>query len=318
MFLRQYNTSKQSHKVLYVILLNALVLAACNKDIKHFSTAAFQSQFDTAQARLDSEGNPSAIPAGNAAQSPQIQLLSLHYLELLPDALTPYKKGAQVYRSPETDKDGALAIDFDSAVLVSENEVSITVNINRIANNTYNYVRASVSYLRFGVDLTLHNVPVAGDIETSGTVAAFLEYNTFIGSLQLDSMSAEIHANKPQGFWALASQLPSPYASYNALYTGQCAGVTTVVNPIFATSPLPPSSGIITGKFSEPLVIDDETKQQDLTITLVFSINNSFEWEDQNGDLKWDVDAMNPALTEPVMDMGLRGMIPAFRFDDSQ
>ncbi|HET8963867.1 MAG TPA: hypothetical protein VFM99_08215, partial [Chitinophagales bacterium] len=91
---------------------------------------------------------------------------------------------------------------------------------------------------------------------------------------------------------------------------------TTCVNPIAATSPLPIGSGVITGKLTEPLVIDEETKTQNLTITLSFSTNNSFEWADANANGLWDVDAVNPALTEQVVDMGLRGMIATFQFNE--
>jgi hypothetical protein len=37
------------------------------------------------------------------------------------------------------------------------------------------------------------------------------------------------------------------------------------------------------------------------------STNNSFEWNDSNGNGKWDVD---PGSFENVVDMGLRGLIP--------
>ena len=103
-------------------------------------------------------------------------------------------------------------------------------------------------------------------------------------------------------------------ADYNAIYTGQSpAGATTVVNPIDATSPVPAGSCVITGAFSEPLIINgDETGE--LYISLSFSNNQSFEWVDTNGNGQWDIDATNPENTESVTDMGLRGMIPSWEW----
>lgn len=302
--------------ILIVSVVTTFIFTSCDKDIKHFSTVDFKSQFDETQVRLDNAGNPATLPTENAAQSPRINVLSIHYLELSQDEFTPYKKGAQLYKSVETIDGGAVAIDFDSAIIVSENELSFTININRIANNTYNYVRASVSYLNYDIDLILRNIPSVGDVETTGTVASFLGYNTYIRTLEIMQLSTEINANKSQGFWALETHLTAPYESYNSTYSGQSSGTTTCVNPIEFTSPLPLGSGVITGKFIEPLVIDDETKTQNLTITLSFSINNSFEWADANANGLWDVDAVNPALTEQVVDMGLRGMIATFQFNE--
>ncbi|MBP7400286.1 MAG: hypothetical protein KA954_11910 [Chitinophagales bacterium] len=302
--------------ILIISVVTTFIFSSCDKDIKHFSTVDFKSIFDKTQVRLDKDGNPVTLPAGNAAQSPRINELSIHYLELSQDEFTPYKKGAQLYKSAETIDGGAVAIDFDSAIIVSENEISFTVNINRIANDNYNYVRASVSYLNYDIDLILRNIPSVGDVETTGTVASFIGYNTYIRTLQIMQLSTDINANKSQGFWAFETHLTAPYESYNSTYSGQSIGITTCVNPIAATSPLPLGSGVITGKFTEPLVIDDESKKQNLTITLSFSNNNSFEWEDVNANGIWDVDVVNPALTEQVVDMGLRGMIATFHFTE--
>lgn len=223
--------------ILIISVVTTFIFSSCDKDIKHFSTVDFKSIFDETQVRLDKDGNPVTLPAGNAAQSPRINELSIHYLELSQDEFTPYKKGAQLYKSAETIDGGAVAIDFDSAIIVSENEISFTVNINRIANDNYNYVRASVSYLNYDIDLILRNIPSVGDVETTGTVASFIGYNTYIRTLQIMQLSTDINANKSQGFWAFETHLTAPYESYNSTYSGQSIGITTCVNPIAATSP---------------------------------------------------------------------------------
>ena len=87
------------------------------------------------------------------------------------------------------------------------------------------------------------------------------------------------------------------------------AGSTTVVNPLFATSPIPAGSCVVTGKFDRPLVISGN-ETEDITVTLSFSINNSFEWKDTNGNGKLDIYADGVTPAEQIVDMGLRGLIP--------
>ena len=53
-------------------------------------------------------------------------------------------------------------------------------------------------------------------------------------------------------------------------------GSTTVPNPLFNTSPIPSGSCVITGEFENGLaIIGNET--QGTTVTLSFSVNDSFE-----------------------------------------
>ncbi len=51
---------------------------------------------------------------------------------------------------------------------------------------------------------------------------------------------------------------------------------------------LPQGSCIVTGKLTEPLVITGE-ETKDLRVTLSFSVNQSFEWIDANGNGEWDM-----------------------------
>jgi hypothetical protein len=68
---------------------------------------------------------------------------------------------------------------------------------------------------------------------------------------------------------------------------------------------------LITGKFDTPLNITGK-EAQEMTVTLSFSTNRSFEWEEsvaRNG--KWDADRQantgQPTI-ERVVDAGLRGL----------
>ena len=91
----------------------------------------------------------------------------------------------------------------------------------------------------------------------------------------------------------------------NFVNTGQApAGATTVPNPIFATSPIPAGSCLVTGQFATPLVVTGN-ETSDITIIVSLSTNKSFEWEEHTS---------SPGTFDPpndfAVDMGIRGMLP--------
>ncbi|MBC8173503.1 MAG: hypothetical protein H7X71_06300 [Chitinophagales bacterium] len=296
-------------------------IMACNKDVKTFTYVNFSILFDETQERLNNTGDPASIPAGYAAQTPEMKFMSVYHIELSPDEFTPFKGGQIVYKAPETKDGGSLSIDHDSSVITSEGLVFYTFNISKLAPGTYNYLRVGVAYQEFEVLFNLLNIPSVGNIyDQTGTVASFIGYRTYIRNLTIKNLNTDIFADKEQGFWGIETALTAPNDIYNTIYTGQSpAGTTTVVNPIASTSPLPPGTCIVTGKFATPLVIagneSEDADQSDLTLSFSFSTNQSFEWVDTNTNGQWDVDAVNPALTEQVIDMGLRGMIPFWEFE---
>jgi hypothetical protein len=118
-----------------------------------------------------------------------------------------------------------------------------------------------------------------------------------------------VNGARKQGFWALETRFDAPLSSYNAVYSGQApAGATTVVNPLFATSPVPAGSCVITGPLAEVLEITgQETKNIDMV--LGFSINQSLEWQDTTPNGQLDLDAATGKF-EQIVDMGLRGIKP--------
>jgi len=85
--------------------------------------------------------------------------------------------------------------------------------------------------------------------------------------------------------------------------TGQAPG-TTVPNPIFATSPIPAGSCVVTGAFAAPFTVTG-TETEDIVIIVSLSTNKSFEWIENDGNNVFD-----PINGETVVDMGVRGMIP--------
>lgn len=293
----------------------SIVMVSCNKDVKTFNDIHFSFLFDPSQERLDNFGEPAAIPSGNGAQTPVMNLLSVHYIELSPSENTLFGEGAVLYYAAETEAGGAKAIDFDSSNVSAENTDFLKIDLDRLPPGTYNYIRASVAYQNYDITYNVLNIPGYGDLyDQTGTVASFIGYNTYIRDLTVSNLTIPVNANKLQGFWGFETHFSGPLAAYNAIYTGQAPeGATTVVNPIAATSPIPAGSCVITGKFDEPLVIKgDETEE--LFIYMSFSINQSFEWTDSNSNGKWDVDATNSDLTEVIVDMGLRGMVPSWEW----
>ncbi len=271
----------------------------------------FKFKFDATQPRLNNIGQPAVIPAGHAAQTPEFREMSVHYIELAPSAFTLLGAGAIVYKGAETTAGGDNAVNFDQVAKGADGQVFTTISLLGVPPGTYEWVRASVTYQNYEVKFNINNIPIIGNLsQQKGTVASFVGFNTYISSITPRTKTLTVNDDKKQGFWAFETNLSAPYDSYNQLYSGEApAGATTVVNPLFASSPIPAGSCVVTGKFATPLVVTGiETK--DLTVTLSFSINQSFEWVDDNGNGQLDIYADGVTPAEKIVDMGLRGLIP--------
>lgn len=279
------------------ILISAFALAfltGCSDrddNLNQANNLVVNFSFDPSQERLDNIGQPAEIPPGNAAQTPVINGMSGHYIELAPDALTPLGEGEIIYMGTETQDGGDKAIDFRQSKIVANNETFLEIPLNEVAPGTYKWVRISVSYQSGTIDL-LHE---GNQIE--GTLASFLGYNTYVDQVDINGQTVDVNANKLQGFWV--------FEALGFTVEGQAPeGAVTVPNPLFETSPIPQGSCVITGEFKDPLIITgDET--DNITIDLSFSINNSFEWTEINADGQYE-----PGAGEQLVDMGLRGLIP--------
>ena len=251
-------------------------------------------KFDPSQERLDNFGQPSTVPAGHAAQSPIFNKISSHYLEFAQNSMTQIGDGAILYHGMETNAGGANAFDFSKAKIVGEGEVFLSIPLKSITPGSYEWARCSLSYQDYNIKV------LSAGTEYAGTLASFVGKSTYITSFTSGGYTYNINANKDQGFWAFGLQ------GFNYSTSGQApAGATTVPNPINSTSPIPPNSCVVTGKFANNLVITgNETK--DIVVTLSLSIKNSFEWTEVTADGKYE-----PSIGENVVDMGLRGLIPS-------
>ncbi|WCO01830.1 hypothetical protein [Psychroserpens ponticola] len=248
-------------------------------------------KFDPNQERLGNLGQPVSVVTGNAAQSPSINRMSANYIEFAQMETTALGTGEIIFEGDETTAGGALAIDFQNAVFAGDNETFLTIPLSEIATGNYEWVRVSLAYQEGNIDLLVNGQ------DYTGTLASFVGYNSYITSFDLNGSTFDINNNKVQGFWAFESQ--------EITTQGQApAGATTVPNPLFNSSPIPQGSCIVTGEFENGLAITGN-ETQDITVTLSFSINNSFEWTEVNADGKYE-----PEAGEQVVDMGLRGLIP--------
>ncbi|MES2410841.1 MAG: hypothetical protein V4535_05290 [Bacteroidota bacterium] len=282
----------------YILLLAITIatLYSCSSDTSSEPMLIVKFQFDPSQARLNNLGQPSTVGTGNAAQSPIFNLIGAHYMELAPNANTQLGAGTIIYHGTETTLGGANAIDFNREKIVSPGETFLKIPLSQVAAGSYEWMRVSLAYQNYQI-----SVRAANGNDYNGTLGSFVGFNTYINSFDIDNTTFPVNANKSQGYWAFALN-DFPYST-----SGQAAaGATTVPNPIQSTSFVPSGSCVVTGRFTNNLVIDG-TETNDVVITLSLSINNSFEWHDTVPDGKYQ-----PTANEDVVDMGLRGLVPTY------
>jgi len=281
-----------------IAIISVFTLSSCG-DTSSMTDAPkviFKFKFSPNQERLGNFGEPAIIPAGNAAQTPDFNSMGVHYIELAEKDDIPAYNGTLVHNTPVTTKGGGEAINFDQALYAGDNETFFTTELENISPGTFEYLRLSLSYQNYAIKFE------ANDIELTGTIASFIGANTYIDSYTVNNQSVAVNANKAQGYWAFETDFPGI-----PLIEGQApAGATTVPNPIFDSSPIPFGSCLVTGQFDTPLIITGDEKE-DIIITCSVSINNSFEWIDNDNNGKY-----NPQNGDAVVNMGVRGLIPSF------
>ena len=291
------------HSYLLLLLFLALGLASCTKEeadppaedpTDGGPRLILKFRFDSTQVRLNNLGGASTVPAGRGAQSPRFNKMSAHYVEFAPTATTQLGQGDVVYFAPETTMGGANAIDHDLGLNVADGQAFVNIPLSDLSPGTYQWLRVSLAYQNYDVRFYYNEVGYLG------TIASFIGYNTYISSFLVHDSTVTVNANKPQGYWAFEVQeppIPTPVTE------GQAPG-TTVVNPIFSTSPIPAGSCVVTGAFQAPLTITGN-ETADVVVTVSLSTNKSFEWTELDGDNKFE-----PVNGETVVDMGIRGMLP--------
>jgi len=289
---------KRTYLLFSILVITTFSCNRCKEETKVEPKLIVKIVTNPNQERLNNLGQPAAVPAGHAAQSPTFHKISAHYLEFAPNMYTALGGGEVVYHAPETMAGGSNAIDFSQSKVVAPGEVFFEMPLKNFTPGTYEYVRASLLYQNYDINL------FAAGFDLVGRVASFVGFNTYITNYTINTQTQAVNDNVLQGYWGFeTSVFGIPYIT-----SGQApAGATTVPNPIFATSPIPQGSCVVTGAFTQPLVITGN-ETQDIVVTLSLSTNNSFEWVDSTPDGKWQ-----PEVNEQVVDMGLRGLIPSWQ-----
>lgn len=294
-------------KLVFGAFLASLVLVSCKKENNNNNNTAPQLQFkvvfDPTLPRLGNFGEAVSVPAGNAAQSPNMNAASIHYIELAPDSLTALGSGEILYMGAETTAGGANAVDFNQAVMAQNGETFLSMDLSNLAPGTYNWVRVSLTYQNYDIEYRLNYPPYINNMDFTGTVASFVGFNNYITSHVVKDSTVVVNQNKLQGYWAFETSGDVGGYQWGQVDEGDGAGVT-VVNPLFNSSPVPNGSCVVTGKLAQPLVITGN-ETGNVKVVLAFSINNSFEWNDSTADGKFE-----PGAGETVVDMGLRGLHP--------
>lgn len=284
--------------IIFTVFAIAIFLVSCSSDNNESVgnnsevNLIIKFKFDPNQERLNNIGQPSTIPAGNAAQSLVVSRMSANYIELAPTAFTALGQGEILFQGTETTQGGSVAIDFQNAQFAGNNQTFVTIPLSDVAAGNYEWVRISLAYQEGGINL------IANGNEITGTLGSFVGFNNYITSFNINGSTFNVNDNKLQGFWA--------FEALGFTSQGQAPeGATTVPNPLFNSSPIPQGSCVVTGEFSTPFIITGN-ETDDIEVVLSFSINNSFEWTEVNNDGKYE-----PAAGEQVVDMGLRGLIPS-------
>ena len=276
-----------------IVALIFISSIGCNKDDES-PNLIVKYTFDENQDRLDNFGNPAVVPAGNAAQTPDFNLLGVHSIELIPTQLSIPSESSIIFKGAETNAGGSTAIDFAAEKFVGDNEVLVSIPLNDITPGTYNYFRNSLAYQEYVIDLHYEDGTL-GSFDIEASVASFIGFNNYITSHALNSQSFDVNGNKLQGYFAVNISNPIPYS-----VTGD-APATTVPNPL-TNSPIPAGSCLVTGSIETPLIITGN-ETEDIVINVSISIKESFEWEEVNVDGLYE-----PAIGETVVDMGVRGL----------
>jgi hypothetical protein len=282
--------------IVFTLCIFSLAAISCKKNTSSKDVQVnFIFKFDSTQERLNNLGVPAGVAAANKAQSPVFNTMSAHYLELTPDQFTALGSGDVLYRAPETTLGGADAIDFSKAKFAGEGQTFLSVPLKDVTPGTYNWLRVSLAYQNYNVTVN------ASGLSFKATVASFIGFRTYVQNFKVKDSVVNVNGNRDQGYWAFEASA----SGYGIVQTGQApAGATTVPNPLFASSPIPAGSCVVTGKFAAPLIISGN-ETSNITVIISLSTNKSFEWKDMDGNNTYD-----PLNGDQVVDMGIRGLKP--------
>ena len=291
-------------------VFTVVFFTSCKKESNTPGTTAnlvFKFKFDSTQARLNNVGQPETMEAGHAGQSPVFNKMSAHYVELAPTAFTALGTGDVLYRADETSAGGSNAIDFEKSYFAGNNEVFYSIPIKDVTPGNYEWLRISLAYqnydIKYYIDTVINGITFKQ--EYPGTVASFIGFNTYIKNYKVKNQTLSVNGNEKQGYWGFETTISYAGTDYPITTSGQAPeGATTVVNPLFASSPVPSGSCVVTSAFAPGKLTITGNETKDVVVEISLSTNKSFEWVEVINDGKWQ-----PSKGEAVVDMGIRGMV---------
>lgn len=300
-------------RIFAAIAMMVFLFASCKKEdaVTVSYNLILKFKFDSTQQRLNDKGQPSVMPAGNAGQNPVFNAMSAHYIELAPNATTLLGSGAVLYKAAETTAGGISAIDFSKSYLAANNEVFFSAPLKDLPKGDYEWLRISLAYQNYDVKYMVDTTISGSSINqvSTGTIASFIGFNSYITNLKIKNQTVVVNGNRRQGFWGFESSLNIGGVTYPLLDSAQApAGATTVVNPLFSTSPIPAGSCVVTAQIKPGKLTITGNETKDIIVEVSLSTNKSFEWQDLIANGKWE-----PLKGEKVVDMGIRGMIPTVK-----
>jgi hypothetical protein len=335
-------------KLIVLSLITLIAFASCKKDTTNTTTTTppvttpapqlrFVFKFDSTQVRLGDSGQVVNVPANHRAQNPHFNGMSVHHIEMAQTNTTAVGFGAVLYTTPTntnvpsitvwntshtTSQTYTDAIIFSDETIVGNGVQFFSKPLSQITPGTYPYLRVSVAYQNYTINYgvlagtTASGYTFPSNYYTTGTIASFIGYNTYIDGYTIKTQNVTVNGAKQQGYWGFESSYVAGGVTYTTtVNTGQAPqGATTVVNPLFASSAVPPGSCLVTGEFVasngttiKPLTITGN-ETSDIIVTVSMSTNNSFEWKYNSSNP--NDGRIYPLNGDTVVNMGVRGMIP--------
>ena len=143
-------------KVLQILsIASLLIFSSCSDDKDDVTQNPSEAnliikfKFNPTQERLNNFGQPSIIPVGNAAQTPNLNRMSANYIELAPNALTALGTGEIIFEGSETTIGGSEAINFQNAQFAGNNEIFLSIPLSEVQVGNYDWVRVSLAYQEY-------------------------------------------------------------------------------------------------------------------------------------------------------------------------
>ena len=257
------------------------------------------------------EGNPKAFPF----TKPKVDGLNFSFSGLKTQILYFVQKNVAINPNfIEENKADICASVQNIIIKILMDKLKLAVEetgINQIAIGEYEWLRISLAYqngdVKIRVDTTINSVSINQDL--NATLASFIGFNTYIKNFTVKNQSITVNGNRSQGFWGFDTAVPVLGTNIPIAESGQApAGATTVVNPLFNTSPIPAGSCVVTAAFANGKLKITGNETKDIIVECSFSINNSVEWRDLNPNGKWE-----PLKGETLVDMGIRGLMPTIK-----